>query len=235
MRYRIVALADSLAMPRPVKENQIRVRWEDTWPRRLEAILRSRNPRYEVVSFGKRSRTVTDLELRETVTFMEPDIVVLQVGIVDCAPRVFSMREHFVVGLLPERIRNYLIQHRSARRAQLTSKNPLKKVYVQPRVYRQAMLELQDFLNRKEIKIIVVPILVHSSLSEKAPGYISNAALYNGILNDVWGDALISPSEIVGDEDMVFNTDGQHLTPFGNDSLSRVVSRRVLKLYDSIS
>lgn len=230
---RIVALADSLAMPRPAKNDARGVAWSETWPKRLEYRLRRIAPECEVISAGKRSRTATELEEREYVSFIEPDIIVLQVGIVDCAPRVFSRLEHRLLRFLPLGVRERLIKYRSRNRALLTARNPLRKVYTRPRVFERAMRNFKSFLeNRPHApQAIVLPILVHSSLQEKSKGYFQNAALYNGILKKIWGDSYIAPETVGhGDKDF-FLEDGQHLTPAGNDAVAGVLYSKIVEFF----
>lgn len=233
-KLRVVALADSLSMPRPEREGGTRVRWDETWPKRLEARLQARGIEAEVINCGKRSRTALDLEVREHINFKEPDVVVLQVGIVDCAPRVFSQWEKKWLGssFVPHRVRTWLTTYRSARRAKLTARNPLAKVYTSPRAYRRALLQFKELLASRTppIRVIVLPTLVHSALSTKSAGYASNASLYNGILQEVWGNWLISPEEIIGgDEARTFIPDGMHLSPAGNDRLAELLCNKIIQ------
>ena len=111
---RIVAFADSLAMPR--NENGAILLWEETWPYLLEKSLVAEGLGAEVINCGARARTSTMLlgEFTEHVVLKRPDVVIIEVGVVDCLPRVFSRREKRVMNLpgFPARIRNQLIARR---------------------------------------------------------------------------------------------------------------------------
>lgn len=227
---RIVAIADSLSMPRPPKHGSPGTRWEETWPKVLERLLREIHPSSEVINAGKRSRTAEDLEARELVGFIEPDIIILQIGIVDCAPRVFSRRQRQIVSLAPERLRNFIIRQRSANRFRLTARNPLQKVYTKPAAFERALRTFRDYVEKRSPtpRVLVLPVLVDERLAKKSSGYLTNASLYNGILARVWGDAFIPPAEFSRmHTDDFFLEDGQHLTPSGNRRIAELLYARV--------
>lgn len=229
---RIVALADSLAMPRPPKNGNPGITWSETWPKRLEQRLRQMAPASEVINAGKRSRTATELEEREYVSFVEPDVIVLQIGIVDCAPRVFSRREHQLLRFLPLGLRERLVRYRSRNRAFLTARDPLRKVYTKPRVFERAMRNFKTFIASRPHppRVLVLPIIVHPSLREKSAGYIQNADLYNGILKKIWDDSYISPTELGIHDRSLFLEDGQHLAPEGNSAIADLLYQKIASL-----
>ncbi len=79
--YRVVAMADSLALPRDERGEGLL--WEETWHYRLERHLESAGHLLEVVNCGIRARTACSLngpDSREHVLHRRPAAVVLQVG-----------------------------------------------------------------------------------------------------------------------------------------------------------
>jgi hypothetical protein len=190
-RMRIVALADSLAMPRRSENNF--VRWEHTWPYLLQARLRSAGLDAEVINRGERGRTADTLvrDFHEDIEFKRPDIVVIQVGLVDGAPRIFSRREHGLLNLPPlsffVRFRNWIIARRAARRPEITAKNPLAKVYTPPREFSEHLRAFHQNLGKLDwsLRIIVLPALYDPEFMEKkSPGFGSNMMLYNRLLQE---------------------------------------------------
>jgi lysophospholipase L1-like esterase len=95
-RPRALIIADSLALPRGD------VAYEHTWP----AIVAQRMPAVTWINLARRLSTTERLngegnQGADCLEFYGPDLVVLQLGIVDCAPRVLHRRTAAVVYRLP--------------------------------------------------------------------------------------------------------------------------------------
>jgi lysophospholipase L1-like esterase len=221
---RIVALADSLSLPRDTDGELLR--WEETWPRRLERRLRERGVEAEVINAGRRARTADTLDgadFDEHVVYTKPDVVVLQVGVVDGAPRIFSRREQRVLRWLPAGLRDRIVRRRSARRAELTRKAPLARVYTPPEAFEAHLLRLGGRLRERGVQLVVVPILADLDRMEaRSPGYTANIARYNTILAraaEKLGATFVSGEGVFG-----FCADGYHLDAAGSDQLAQRVA-----------
>ena len=232
-RLRIVALADSLALPRD--ENGTRVLWDDTWPYLLGECLRGEHRLdSEVINHGQRSQTAPDLirphPFTMNVVLTRPDVVVVQVGIVDCAPRIFSRAENRIISHLPELIRKRVIDSRSKRRRELIASDPLARVYTAPDVYRRAMEELSRKLAGLPfaVQAIVLPVLSHRRLDDRSPGYSRNVARYNDILRAQW-EGFVPPETLLegASEDDFFAEDGYHLSKLGNHKVASALAARI--------
>lgn len=230
---RIVVFADSLAMPR--KD----VRFEHTWPYRLEAGLREAGLMAEVLNCGARRRTADMLlaDFTEHVVFKEPTDIVVQVGVVDCAPRIFSRRMHRYLNSrwVPSAVRHAVIRHRSARRARIVERDPLRLVYTKPHRFAAVFEEFGSRLARVSwpIRVYVVPILFDgSTLEARSPGFGSNVAAYNAILADFsarhGGEWIVPDGLLDPHRNTAFGSDGIHLSPIGNAMLAREVCSRIL-------
>src|SRR5215510_13674854 len=94
---RICALADSLSLPR---SEPAHISAEETWPARLESLLVRQHPTVEILNFGQYGRTVDGLidHFDPEVRNLEPSFIILQVGIVDCTPRVIGPLQKRVLG-----------------------------------------------------------------------------------------------------------------------------------------
>ncbi len=230
---RIVVLADSLAMPRED------VRFEHTWPYRLQAALREAGLTADVVNCAARARTADMLiaDFTEHVVFKEPTDIVVQVGVVDCAPRIISrrMRRYLNRRWVPSAVRDAVIRRRSARRARIVARDPLRLVYTKPHRFAAVFEEFGSRLRRLSwpIRVYVVPILFEgSALETRSPGFGKNVAAYNAILADFsgrHGGEWIAPEGLLAPHrSTAFCSDGIHLSPMGNAMLAREVCRRVL-------
>jgi acyl-CoA thioesterase-1 len=230
---RIVVLADSLAMPR--KD----VRFEHTWPYRLAAALREAGVTAEVLNCGARRRTAEMLlaDFTEHVVFKRPTHIVVQVGVVDCAPRIFSRRVHRYLNgrWVPSAVRHAVIRYRSARRARIIARDPLRRVYTKPDRFAAVFEEFGRRLAGLSwpIRVYVMPILFdESTLEARSPGFGRNVTAYNEILAGFTtrhGGAWIAPDGLLGPHrKTAFCSDGIHLSPAGNATLARAVCSRLL-------
>ncbi|TBL73012.1 SGNH/GDSL hydrolase family protein [Paenibacillus thalictri] len=92
---RILVAADSLSLPRPhrinnfnpVTENELAVHYHETYGSLIDRKLRQNNPELyiEVINRGQRSCTIKSVaeQFADHLFFFQPDVIVLQVGIVD--------------------------------------------------------------------------------------------------------------------------------------------------------
>lgn len=93
---RILFIGDSLGLPRPHKinkyspsEKELAVAYEDTYSSIINFELLKKyklDPYIEVINRAKRFYTIKDIknEFADHLFFFEPDVIVIQVGIVDC-------------------------------------------------------------------------------------------------------------------------------------------------------
>ena len=233
---RVVAIGDSLALPR--SDPQDVVRWEETWPYQLNCLLRESAIDAEVINCGSRRRTVDTLVsgFEEDVVLKRPDVVILQVGVVDCAPRVISRRLRKMMAFLPPKLRERIIRRRSANRVRIIERDPLRRVYTKPDSFSEFLSGLivrLEALDRQP-RVIVLPIIGDAALMErKSPGFGANVELYNGLwmrFCEAAGAIWVSPDEIVGGTHRTdfLCADGVHLTPKGNHRVASVLVGRIL-------
>lgn len=91
---RILVLGDSLGLPRPHRINNysfndrtLAVTYDQTYPAQLTKLLKGKLYNdFEVINRSKRSCTLRDIvsEFVDYFFFYEPNLIVLQIGIVDC-------------------------------------------------------------------------------------------------------------------------------------------------------
>ena len=233
-RLRIVALADSLALPR--REGTDILLWEETWPSVLGRLLRDEGISAEVINCGARARTIDSVnaDFVEHVVFKAPDVILLQVGVVDCAPRVFTRRVQKLLRhrLMPASLRTATIEWAHHRRREIVSRNPLARVYTRPHAFMRHLWLLAGKLAEVgDVRLGVLPIIGDiERMEEKSPGFANNVSLYNSFLEEFArrsGRPLISLSTSAE----WFGSDGYHLTASG----SRAVAEAALAWLLSIS
>ena len=228
---RICVVGDSLSMPRV--EPDCRVLWHDTWPHLLWKMLLPTVPEVEMVVRSKRARTAHALDPVENVEWVRPAVLILQVGVVDSAPRVFSPCQRRVLAsrFVPQPIRERLTGFASTHRAALVAANPLAKVYTPPTVYRSAMEAMRRAAMAAGVRrVAVVPTVVAPALIERVGAYATNADLFNRVLRLVWGPAVLDDGEMeVLRNDESFVPDGIHLSPLGNARLAERLAVRCVE------
>lgn len=224
---RIVVLGDSMAMPR--REGEDCVWWEETWPYLLQQNLVKDGLPAEVINCSLRARTADTLSAQdffEHVELKRPTILIMEVGVVDCSPRVFSKREKKILNfpLIPAKLRDVLIKIRTDNRGKFIKQEPLAKVYTPPQQFQDCLRFFFSQIRKldQEICVIAMPIVANFERMEiKSPGYFSNAELYNRIL-ETWcaetGAVWIKAAELIADHDKnnLFGSDGYHFSVTGH-------------------
>ena len=228
---RIVVLGDSLCLPRITEEETIE--WEDTWPKILETHLRKLDKNTEVINCGRRSRRITSIlgtDFTEDILLKKPNYVIFQIGVVDAAPRIFSLREKALLNkkFFPWRLKQWLIAERKKQRSKIISKNPMAKVYTTPEEFKKSLYLFSEKLFNnylQNIKVVFIPILAHlDTMEEKSPGYSNNIELYNDILSQycqVKSHIFLSSTIPFTLEKQLFCMDGYHLSKKGNYQLAQ--------------
>lgn len=200
-RKRILILSDSLALPRNKPETTF---VEDTYPYLLKN-------HFEVYQCSIGGGLVGDL-LKQSFYYSQyqPDIVILQSGIVDCAPRAYSMREesmfkyYKVFGL----VRNVLSKTITTRKI----RSIRKKVWTKLKDYKSGLNGIIKYF--PDATFYALSILPASEDYENlVPGINKNVNLYNNVLKDIFDTNFISLSEIPSNGIM---SDYHHLTKEGH-------------------
>jgi lysophospholipase L1-like esterase len=234
---KIVVMADSLAMGR---EGETNVAFDTTYPYLLDQSLRRRFQAEAplVIERGMRRRTIEYVldEWYELVDLRKAEVVVVHVGIVDCAPRVFLRRERqFVENLRPAFLREAILSNVHRHRRAIV--NMRKKVYVPPERFNALVGQVIERAKASKLRslIFVNIITPPAEMDERSPGFIKNAERYNQILR-THADAnkvyLIDIDRMIkeagGAEQLT--VDGIHLNEAGHEMLAKEIEKHVLSL-----
>ncbi len=115
-------------------------------------------------------------------------IFVIQVGIVDCAPRVLNNTFRIFVSLIrPKFIRKWIILILNRLHKPWFFRYFGHRLLVPPKKFRSAFLEAVNFLNKgHNNKILVLNILPTNYIKENIfIGFSSNILIYNNILKNI--------------------------------------------------
>lgn len=149
-----------------------------------------------------------------------PELIVFQVGIVDCYPRALTKTELQVVSRLP------IINRLSKAFVKKNYKRIVQKrdiAYVPLAEYRQNLIKLKEFFPKANW--LVIPIAPASqSYLDTNPLISSRIEAYNEIQKEVFSDAYKEDIYQECDLEKVFLEDNHHLSKYGH----RIVSSGVI-------
>ena len=208
---KILILTDSLGLPRFKPEI---CSFKDTWP----ILLKNIYPDIHQVSIGAATSQVLLKQIAYQKPF-EPNIVILQVGIVDCAPRFMSRKEldlTYALGIIGKGLRS------------IFNKKWIKKIrnisYINEKDFEKNIREIQSSFKCPVIAVGILPS--NKEYEEFLPGVTKKTTLYNGILKQNFNKFIDTDDlEIHG-----IMSDYHHLNKKGHEYLySKIVD--VLKQY----
>lgn len=210
MIKKIVILGDSLGMV-SIDDG---VSYENTYPYLLKKMACD----FEVISRNRRTNDSTrQLEYQnkmDDVVMLKPNYVIVQLGIVDCAPRVFGKLESKILSLISPAVRSHIVNFASKNRRWITKFFP--RVYVRCDRYASNMMQLVRLIMENG----AVPILIHifdtnESNRIKSFGIEKNIRSYNEVLSRIAADVTIPIITHNGTEKYMAG-DGIHLNRAGH-------------------
>lgn len=227
----ISIITDSIAMPRVDGPDNLQI--HKTWPKLLCSKLHP--GLYSLAEFSGRLRDSSilrsDIMFYEAIACCTPKIIVIQLGIVDCAPRIFTQMEKRNLNrfFTPKFIKDYIINKRSAnRRKILLRAGPLSKVSTKPGKYKE---NFEFFFNRlrsahQSTFVVLLPIIGDLRLlEEKSPGYIRNINMYNQILSEFKSDKTFFLSDLSSrlNDSQFYCSDSYHVNEEGNEVIAKTI------------
>lgn len=228
---RVVAAADSLGLPRRVPSP---VGFEQVWPTLLERLLQDLGVPARVFNHAQRSMTLPMLVHRfdDVVGLWGADVVVLQVGIVDCAPRLFGRRQHAVLSsrFFPTAIRRAVIGTASRFRRQIIRLRPWVRYTPLPD-FERALGRLANRLRQETFRGVVLPIIGTTPDHEhRSPGYNRSVELFNAAWRQMCaaeGIRFLEYRDVFLGTDVrdVVCSDGHHLSIQGHQLVAAALAR----------
>lgn len=201
-----------MALPRP------HVHYEVTWP----YYLKTKFINHDIVSLCYRNLTTNFLTngwLGDSLEFYSPDVVIVQLGVVDCAPRFFISKgiSRIIISKLPIFLRVKIL-------------NFIKRFYT--RSTRYAEVSKVDFYNNikqyidrcqnlKVKKIIFIAIgNVDNTVAIKSPKFRKSIQAYNSILYETerLHENVCVVNPLVSDREELF-CDGYHPSSIGHQRI----------------
>lgn len=237
---RVVILADSLALPR--QEGEGNIPYEATYPYLLDEGLRRRLGQRApwIIERGMRSRTIRNVldEWFELVQLRRAEVVIIHVGIVDCAPRIFMPRERAVVERLrPARLRVRFLDFVHRHRRRIISAR--QRVYVPLESFRGMVEEVIRRGREESLRALLFVNIIEppQGMEERSPGFQRNVAEYNRVLSAQTSDPLVRLIDLDG---LIkahggaerLTVDGIHVNVEGHRMLAEELERHLLELME---
>ncbi|MCU1733983.1 MULTISPECIES: hypothetical protein [unclassified Pseudomonas] len=206
---KVLVLTDSLGLPRV---SPALITDDECWTYRLADDCAGRFRMRTVSVPGMDSSQLLSLS-RDYYAALKPDIVVVQVGIVDCYPRAIKKAELSILLRLPTFISRPV--HRLVKRfyARLIVSRSIR--YVPPASFRANLLALSEVF--AGAKILIVPIAPPSlAYQARNPLIAQSVEEYNELLKEQFPAGFMNkcyPAGVVGE---IFLSDNHHLNDAGN-------------------
>lgn len=212
---KILVLTDSLALPRDLPEE---VLYEESWP----ALL---SKDFQILQSSIGGGTSYDLYKQAAYLRMyNPDIIIMQVGIVDCAPRALSYYENIIGNYfwISRKLLNFIIPKFGT-----YIRNFRRISYCSEFDFRKNLTAIKHFFPKS--KFITLGILPASKEYELSlPNITQKINSYNNILEDIFKNEYVSLDKI--NENNIMN-DFHHLNKSGQVFVYHILNERLNALF----
>lgn len=203
----LLIFTDSVALPR--KHDSGMIHWKETYISKIKISY----PDYEVINMSFGGASIKDL--RNQVNYykiLNPDLVLLQCGIVDASPRAFGRIEMEIIKKmrifrLTKPFVSFLRKYRSHH-------------YASPKEFEEKLVEFKTALNPKRfLTISIIPAC--KEYESILPGVTKSIHIYNSILKKHSDDFIILDQI---PREGVLN-DHHHINAIGQDYIFEQVQR----------
>lgn len=147
----MLIIGDSLPLPNKYIE------YEKSYPYKLKIHYKKE---YNLINLAKRSNDTEILtrqsNLEDDIINLNPNIIILNIGINDCTPRLFNKKQKFILGNLPSILRKMIIKLYSRNRYVITKFR--KKVYVKESNFVANIEKVVNISRDLNSKLIIISI-----------------------------------------------------------------------------
>ena len=219
---RIVIIGDSLTFFVPEES-----RFDTSWIQHNYTFLLKNNfdstENIEIYNLGDTGRTTytqsKDERLLYDIRQFKPNVLIVHLGIIDCAPRLFSHSQGLILLMLPTFIRNRIIKFFSKRRFFFTKTFP--KRYIEINEFQK---NLEKILKEVEHSIIINIVKPSPVLLNRSYDFKKNVVAYNKILSILakkYDSKLIDLYSLVESDPSLRWKDGYHLSKSGQSKITQ--------------
>lgn len=220
---RVIIMTDSLGLPRNKPEN---VDYEDSYIDRLRD--KYKDIKFITFSMGGATLSVINQQYINYFQPINPDLVILHVGIVDCAPRALKGWESTVINSNPltQKLYNLLFKKHTA-----AIRKMRKLTYTPLHQFESMARGLNRLLPSKLLWIGIIPAT--DSYEAHLPGIGNNINAYNGKLKSIFSGQFLDMSQFPENGIM---TDHHHINVLGHEYIFNRISEYIdeVKRTDSL-
>lgn len=221
---RIICISDSLGLPR------LGVDYTRTW----FYILQKKFPNMDFISVFHRSGTTEMLESNgdygDTLWFYAPQIIIIQLGICDCAPR-YIRTTSLVYRLLcrfPSKLSNIVWKF-----IKLVRKRSLKCTDVSLDKFKQNLINyIEQCIKANIHKIIIVKIAIPGKVMIlENPKVLLTIKLYNDVYDQLaiqYSSLITVVNPLSEGNDSNYVADGYHPNDNGNHLVAKIIERELM-------
>ena len=216
----VLICGDSLALPRGD------LSYAGTWPAILQAELK-----FPVVNRSQYSATTKKLAAPDMLEYYHPAYVILQLGVCDAAPRLFSLKSKRFLSAMPELLQNQIIKA-----VKRNTERDTQNVLVPIVEFRK---NIADYIERGRgigVKAIMMIKILRpgDKYTAKNPAAGANFIQYNKVIEDISREnadivQCIDPVGMDDDVDALTIEDGYHLNRKGHE----LIAARVIALMNN--
>ena len=225
---RIVIFTDSLGRPRPDLDRFEKTNYEDVYGYQLKKYYEGI---HDVELIYIESLDTEDAKFwgERMVAFREPDLVVFQMGINDCAPRIFQKNTFLQCILNNQFFKKYTknIIPRIASKFRLFITKNFQKVYVKPNEFELNYKHIMNTIKKynQNCQFLCLSIFESDLLDNKSYGFNKNVIKYNYLLKKIFEDKYIDINSLLTKPCLI--SDGVHMAKKAHDEVFHLLKQKV--------
>ncbi len=209
MKKRALIITDSLGLPR-LKPSP--VLGHEVWVNILVKELNDKYDFYLATIAGLHTGMIVN-NLENQMGAFSPDIIVMQVGIVDCAPRALKENERKIIERLPPTCKSIILGFIRKHYSRIV--NFRNTTYITSNDFEQNIKTLKKYYS--DSQFLIIPIApANSEYQKKNPLINGSILIYNGILEKQFGDSFLKNTYCDCNIEKVYLEDNYHLSIYGN-------------------
>ena len=185
---KILFVTDSLGLPRELPDKVI---YEKTYLNILRHYFKQKIPDLEIISISIGGGSIEDLsrQLLGYYKATDPDLVIIQSGIVDCSPRMFKKSELARVQIGP---RTRKVVFKLNQNFKVKIRKHRKITYTPPKEFEKVSKRLKEIFDDRIYWLGILPTSQDYELI--VPGISKNVTFYNNLIKKNYQNQFIDLS-----------------------------------------
>lgn len=222
---KVLFIGDSLCLPRKLPSL---VMDEEVWVNIVTKELKYNFDFFHLLHPGLHTSMIRE-NLNNQLGAYSPDVIILQVGVVDCAPRSLKEYERKVISRLPNKLKHIILYFVKKYYSNII--NIRNITYVCKKDFKSNLLALREYYN-KAIFIIVPISPANKKYILKNPKIENNIKIYNQIIEAIFKGQFLGDMYAAHNIDDIYLEDNHHLNHLGNSIIANAVIKRMKTIYD---